>query len=96
MHVDKAEAVVAALRDRRVFAHVSHTGVGTAGVRIPLSDGREAIWDAADAIGLEAQILLDGDLVGYIPLVPGSLDFGLDEIVDYIAAHDYGPIADPG
>jgi hypothetical protein len=31
----------------------------------------------------------DGDLVGFVPQIPGSADFGDDQIVDAIARADY-------
>lgn len=92
MHVDEAQIVVDRLRALRVLARVRHSGVGSAGIVVPLPDGREVIWDAADALGLEAQVLRDGDLVGFVPVEPGSIDFSLDEIADRIAAADYGKL----
>lgn len=82
------------MRARRVFAHVLHTGVGTAGVRVPLPDGREAVWDADGAAGLEAQVLRDGVLVGFVPLIAESIGFGTDQVVECIAGADYGPGSD--
>jgi hypothetical protein len=86
---DRAEAVVERLRARGVFAHVERAGVYQFGVRIVIPDGREAVWDTDGAAGLEAVILQDGDLVGYVPAIPGSEDLDLDRTVATIAATDY-------
>src|SRR5881275_195513 len=86
---DRASRIVAALRDRDVMAHVARAGVFQTGIRIVIADGREAIWDTDGAAGLEAQVLRDGVLVGYVPTVPGSQDFDDDAVVDCIANTDY-------
>ena len=52
MQLEEAEKVVAALQQRRVFAHVYNGGVARHGVRIVLPDGREALWDVDGAAGL--------------------------------------------
>jgi hypothetical protein len=44
-------------------------------VRVTLPGGREAEWDTDGAAGLEAQVMLDGMLVGYVPEIEGSEDF---------------------
>jgi hypothetical protein len=59
------------------------------GIRVVIPDGREAVWDTDGAAGLEAQVLRDGVLVGFVPTVPGSADFDDDAVVDYIAGVDY-------
>ncbi len=88
----KARRVVDALRDRGVNAHLFR---GTAfGVRVTLPGGREAEWDTDGTAGLEAQVMLDGMLVGYVPEIEGSEDFDEAEIVEAIASTDYDqPIA---
>jgi len=91
MQLNDVERIVGRLRERRVFAHVLHTGVGTAGVRVVLPDGREALWDADGAAGVEAQILRDGVLVGFVPLLSESEDFTWEQVADFIADADYGP-----
>ena len=63
MQEEQAERIVATLRERRVMAHVYSTGVYNFGIRIVIPDGREAIWDADGAAGLEATVLRD-ELVG--------------------------------
>lgn len=94
MEENRARQVADALRDRGVDAHLEKGGVGMYGVRVSLSDGREAIWGDEGTAALEAEVLLDGDLVGFVPEIPGSADFDEAQIVDAIARADYSqPIA---
>lgn len=85
--------MVDALRDRGVNAHLFH-GNDEHGVRVSLPGGREAEWDTDGTAGLEAQVMQDGILVGYVPLIEGSEDFDESQVVDAIARTDYDqPIA---
>ena len=94
MDENKALKVVDALREQGVNAHLAREGVYQIGVRIVLGDGREAVWDTDDTPGLEAQVMRDGMLVGYVPQIPGSESFGFDQVVAAIAGTDYDqPIA---
>jgi hypothetical protein len=89
----KARRVVDALRDRGVNAHLLR-GTVEFGVRVTLPGGREAEWDNDGTAGLEAQVMQDGMLVGYVPMIEGSEDFSEDQVVDAIARTDYDqPIA---
>jgi hypothetical protein len=82
------------LRDRGIDAHLERAGAGVFGVRVTLSDGREAIWDTDGTATLEAQIMCNGNLVGFVPVIPGSDDFDEPQVVDAIARTDYDrPIA---
>src|SRR5215468_10531605 len=82
----KARRVVDALRDRGGAAHF--------GVRVTLPGGREAEWDTDGTAGLEAQVMGDGMLVGYVPQIEGSENFTEPQIVDAIARTDYDqPVA---
>jgi hypothetical protein len=82
--------VVAQLQAQRIFAHVNRrVGVYNVGVRVVIPDGREAIWDNDGAAGLEAMVLRDGILVGFVPQIPDSDDLDADAIVAIIAATDY-------
>jgi hypothetical protein len=64
------------------------------GVRVTLTCGREAEWDTDGTAGLEAQVMRDGMLVGFVPLIEGSEDFDEAQVVDAIARTDYDqPIA---
>ncbi len=90
----RARRVVDALRDRGVSAHLLRGGDGQFGVRVPLSGGREAEWDNDGTAGLEAQVMRDGMLVGYVPQIEGSADFDESQVVDAIARTDYDqPVA---
>jgi hypothetical protein len=89
MEENRARRVADALRDRGIDAHFERAGLGVFGVRVSLRDGRQAIWDTDGAAGLEAQVLLDGDLVGFVPEIPGSESFDEAQVVDAIARADY-------
>ncbi len=89
MNEERATRVVSALRGRGVFAHLERAGVYQFGVRVMLPDGREAVWDTDGASALEATVMRDGVLVGFVPTVPGSEDLDDDGVVDAIAGADY-------
>lgn len=89
MQQAEAELVVAALRERSLFAHVYRGGVARHGVRVVISDGREALWDVDGAAGLEAQIMRNGMLVGFVPKIPGSESYTVEQTVEAIAAAVY-------
>ena len=94
MDENRARHVVDALRDRGVPAHVARVGVGQIGVQVVIFDGREAIWDTDGTAGLEAQVMRDGMLVGFVPHIEGSEDFTEAQVVDAIARTDYDqPVA---
>jgi hypothetical protein len=85
-----AEDVVGRLRAEHHFAHVNRrVGVYSVGVRVVIPDGREAIWDNDGAAGLEAMVLRDGVLVGFVPQLPDSDDLTAAEIAAIIAGTDY-------
>jgi hypothetical protein len=84
-----ARRVTDALRERGVDAHLENAGIDVYGVRVVLGDGREVIWGNEGTASLEAEVLLDGDLVGFVPEIPGSADFDEAQIVDAIARADY-------
>lgn len=90
----RAQRVVDALRARGVPAHMARMGVGQIGVRVVLSDGREAVWDTDGTAGLEAQVMRNGVLVGFVPHIEGSEDFEEAQVVEAIAHTDYDqPVA---
>ncbi|HTZ44619.1 MAG TPA: hypothetical protein VMB79_12225 [Jatrophihabitans sp.] len=94
MEENRARRVVDALRDRGVDAQLAHAGVYRFGVRVNLGDGREAEWDTDGTLGLEAQVMRDGVLVGFVPDIEGSEDWTEEQVVDAIARTDYDqPIA---
>jgi hypothetical protein len=96
MDEKRARRVVDALRERGVPAHLerARAGISQFGIRVNLLDGREAIWDTDGTAGLEAQVMRNGVLVGFVPHIAGSEDFGEDQTVDAIARTDYDrPVA---
>ena len=94
MDENRARLVVDTLRERGVNAHLQKAGVYQFGVRVTLRDGREAIWDTDGTAGLEAQVMRDGMLVGFVPIIEHSEHFDEQQVVDAIARTDYDqPIA---
>ena len=90
----KSQRVTDKLRERGIDAHIARVGVGQFGVRVSLSEGREAMWDTDNTPGLEAQVMRDGVLVGFVPVVEGSASFDEAQVIDAIARTDYEkPIA---
>jgi hypothetical protein len=91
MEEERARRIVETLRARNVFAHVKlpQAGITQYGIRVVLPDGREAIWDNDGTAGLEAQIMRNGILVGYVASIPESENFGDGQIVEAIATADY-------
>jgi hypothetical protein len=89
MEENRARRVVDALRERGIDGHLLKAGVDQFGVRVVLHDGREAEWDTDDTAGLEAQVMQDGDLVGFVPQIEGSEDFDEAQVIDAIARADY-------
>jgi hypothetical protein len=90
MDENRARRVTDELRARGIAAHLLNSGVDAYSVQVPAGDGREAIWGAEGTTGLEAEVMQDGDLVGYVPQIPGSADFDEAQIADAIARADYG------
>lgn len=89
MDENRARRVADALRERGIDAHLETAGIDIFGVRVVLSGGRDAIWGNEGTSSLEAEVLLDGDLVGFIPEIAGSEAFDEAQIVDAIARADY-------
>ena len=89
MDENQARRVADALRERGIDAHLENAGIDIYGVRVVLPDRREAIWGNEGTASLEAEVLLDGDLVGFVPEIPGSGAFGDAQSVDAIARADY-------
>ncbi|AXG80891.1 hypothetical protein [Streptomyces paludis] len=89
MDEDRAGRLVAALRARGVPAHLAHLGVYRCGVQIVLPGGGEAVWDYDPGMGLRAEVVEDGVLVGFVPQVSGSADFTEERLVAVIAATRY-------
>lgn len=94
MEENQARRVVDTLRDRGTDADMARVGIYQFGVSIKLSDGREATWDSDGTAALEAQVMRNGMLVGYVPAIEGSEAFTEEQIVDAILRADYDkPIA---
>ena len=94
MEENKARRVVDALRDRGTDADLARVGVYQFGISIRLSDGREVTWDSDGTAALEAQVMRNGVLVGFVPAIEGSDDYTDDQIIDAIVRTDYDkPIA---
>jgi hypothetical protein len=91
MQEDQANRIAAALRQYGLIASVARPSAYRFGIRVPLGDGREALWDVDGAAGLEAQIMRDGMLVGFVPNIEGSEDFDEAMTARAIATADYGP-----
>jgi hypothetical protein len=89
MDENRAQHIVDQLRTKGVPAHMERAGVNQFGVRVSLPDGREAIWDTDGTAGLEAQVMRDGVLVGFVPEIQGSEEFDERQVVDAIARTDY-------
>ena len=89
MDENRARRITDALRDRGINAHLRKSGIDAYAVQVPAGGGREAVWGAEGTAGLEAEVLLDGDLVGFVPEIPGSDTFDEAQIVDAIARADY-------
>ncbi len=89
MDENRARRVADALRDRGIDAHLENAGIDVYGVRVVLGGGREAIWGNEGTTSLAAEVLLDGDLVGFIPEIPGSEAFDEAQVADAIARADY-------
>ena len=90
----RARRVVDALRDRGTNADLARVGVYQFGIDIRLPDGRVASWDTDGTAGLEAQVMRNGMLVGFVPLIEGSEEFDDDQVIEAILRTDYDkPIA---
>jgi hypothetical protein len=94
MEENKARRVVDTLRERGTDANLARVGVYQFGVTVRLADGREATWDSDGTAALEAQVMRNGMLVGYVPSIKGSAQFTEEQVVDAILRTDYDkPVA---
>jgi hypothetical protein len=89
MDETRARHVTDALRDRGINAHLKKSGVDAYAVQVLLPGGREAVWGSEGTTGLEAEVLEDGDLVGFVAQIPGSEGFDDAQVVDAIARAEY-------
>ncbi|WP_069169653.1 hypothetical protein [Streptomyces griseus] len=88
MEPDRIDRIVAVLRARGVMAHRADEGVDEFGIRVVIPDGSEALWSVG-AGGLDAQVLRDGVLMGFVPHIPDSEMFTESQTVEAIAATRY-------
>ena len=91
MQPERAQQVVAILRGWGVAAHVARASAFRHGVRVVIDSHTEAVWDTDGAAGLEAQVLGDGRLIGFVPPIPGSEreDITPEQQAHLIARADY-------
>ncbi len=94
MEENRAKRVVEGLRAHGVPATMKKAGVYQFGIVIALPDGREAVWDTDGTAGLEATVMADGMLRGFVPTILGSEDFTEAQVVEAIWHTDYDqPVA---
>lgn len=94
MEENRARRVVDELRHRGIDARMEKAGVYQFGIHVRVAGGRTAVWDTDGTAGLEAQVMRNGMLVGFVPSIAGSESFDDDRTVDAIARTDYDqPIA---
>ncbi|WGD39040.1 hypothetical protein [Streptomyces cathayae] len=89
MDAERARRMVELLRARGVMAHLVEAGVYEFGIRVVLDEGVEALWDIGGVAGLDAEIVDEGVLIGFVPHVPGSENYTEQQLVDSIATTDY-------
>ena len=86
--------MVDALRERGTDAELARVGVYQFGVSVRLADGRVATWDSDGTAALEAQVMRNGVLVGFVPTIEGSDTFTEAQTIDAILRTDYDkPVA---
>ena len=94
MEENRARRVVDALRGKGVHASMKKAGVYQFGIVVALPDGREAVWDTDGTAGLEATVMADGMLRGFVPTIEGSEHFTEEQVVEAIWHTDYdAPVA---
>src|SRR6185312_16531760 len=89
MDAERARRMVELLRARGVMAHLVEAGVYEFGIRVVLDEGVEALWDIDGAAGLDAEIVSEGVLIGFVPHIPGSETYSEQQLVDAIAQTNY-------
>ncbi len=89
MDENRARRVAEALRRHGVNASLKKAGVYHFGISVHLPDGREAVWDSDGSAGLEATVMADGMLRGFVPTIEGSEHFTDEQVVEAIWHTDY-------
>jgi hypothetical protein len=91
---NRAYRIVDVLRAKGLDAHMEKAGVYQFGIAVRLPRGRTAVWDSDGTLGLEAQVMADGMLVGFVPQIEGSEEYDDDQVVAAIMDTDYDkPVA---
>lgn len=94
MDEQRARRVVDALREHGVDARMEKAGVYQFGIAVKVPGARTAVWDSDGTLGLEAQVMRNGMLVGFVPVIEGSEDFDDAQVIDAILRTDYDkPVA---
>lgn len=94
MDEGRAFRIVDVLRAQGLDARMEKAGVYQFGIAVRLPGGRTAVWDSDGTLGLEAQVMADGMLVGFVPQIEGSEEFDDDQVVQAIMNTDYDqPVA---
>ncbi len=89
MDENRARRIAEALRRHGVNASLKKAGVYQFGISVHLPDGREAVWDGDGSAGLEATVMADGMLRGFVPTIEGSEHFTDEQVVEAIWHTDY-------
>ena len=94
MDENRAYRIVDVLRAKGLDARMEKAGVYQFGIALRLPGGRTAVWDSDGTLGLEAQVMRDGMLVGFVPQIEGSEEYDDDQVVAAIMNTDYDkPVA---
>ncbi len=72
-----------------MHAALKKAGVYQFGITVGLPDGREAVWDTDGTAALEATVMADGMLRGFVPTIEGSEHFTEEQVVEAIWHTDY-------
>ena len=89
MEENRARRIAETLRGHGVNASLKKVSVYQFGIVVNLPDGREAVWDADGTAGLEATVMADGMLRGFVPQIAGSEDWTDEQVVEEIWHTDY-------
>ena len=89
MEENRGRRVVDGLRAHGVQATLKKVSVYQFGIAVALPDGREAVWDADGSAGLEATVMADGMLRGFVPQIEGSESWTDEQVVEAIWHTDY-------
>lgn len=94
MDEDVALAMARGLAERGVACRLTSGGRSVYRVLVALADGREALWDVHGDV-LEARVLRDGALLGFVPLGVGGQLAG-DAAARLVAEQRYEQLVSSG